>query len=72
MSGSTGPSSPTLPLAGSRHKTEGPATTLVFLGIELDSVAMEIRLPREKLEQLKRDGGEVAQPAVMSCSMPVW
>ncbi len=34
-----------------RHKT----TTLVFLGIELDSVAMEIRLPREKLERLKRE-----------------
>ena len=37
------------------RKTEGPATTLVFLGIELDSVAGEIRLPKEKLERLKRE-----------------
>ncbi len=34
-------------------KTEGPATKLVFLGIELDSVSMTISLPREKLERLR-------------------
>lgn len=27
------------------EKTEGPSTTLTFLGIELDSIAMELRLP---------------------------
>ena len=36
------------------EKSEGPATTLPFLGIEIDSVAMELRLPKEKLSQVKR------------------
>ena len=36
-----------IPLAP--HKTEGPATTLTFLGIELDTVAMQARLPPDKL-----------------------
>ncbi len=35
------------------HKVEGPATTLTFLGIELDSVAAELRLPQAKLRELK-------------------
>lgn len=34
---------------------EGPATTITFLGIELDSIAMEIRLPQEKLACLQSD-----------------
>ena len=34
------------------EKDEGPATTISFVGIELDSVAMEIRLPQEKLKRL--------------------
>ena len=34
-------------------KTEGPATAIEFLGLELDSVAREIRLPRPKLEKLR-------------------
>ena len=34
-------------------KDEGPATAITFLGIELDSVAMEIRLPPEKLDRLR-------------------
>ena len=34
-------------------KLEGPTTRLVFLGFELDTVAWEIRLPRQKLEELK-------------------
>lgn len=37
------------------HKTEGPAQVIVFLGIELDTGAMEVRLPREKLERLKHE-----------------
>ncbi len=40
-----------LPLA--LHKKEGPATCLTYLGIELDTVAMEIRLPAQKLHRLK-------------------
>ena len=34
-------------------KSVGPATTLVFLGIEIDSVREELRLPEDKLMQLK-------------------
>ena len=37
----------------SAHKVEGPATTLTFLGILLDTVACEMRLPKEKLRRLK-------------------
>ena len=33
-------------------KMEGPCTTLVFLGIEVNTVAMQLRLPREKLVRL--------------------
>jgi len=33
-------------------KVEGPSTKLEFLGLELDSKAMEVRLPPEKLEYL--------------------
>ena len=33
-------------------KIEGPATTLTFLGIQLDTVTMDIRLPEEKLVHL--------------------
>ena len=30
------------------RKKEGPATCIGFLGMELDSVAMQVRLPAEK------------------------
>ncbi len=33
-------------------KTEGPATKLTFLGIELDTASLTISLPQEKLERL--------------------
>ena len=33
------------------EKTQGPCTTLTFLGIELDSLDMESRLPIDKLEK---------------------
>ena len=35
------------------NKVEGPSTTLVFLGIEIDSVKQELWLPAEKLHRLK-------------------
>ena len=38
---------PTVP-----EKEEGLATTLVFLGMELDSTARQIRLPQDKLHNL--------------------
>ena len=37
----------------SEKKFEGPTTTLVFLGIELDTVALELRLPGDKLSRLR-------------------
>ncbi len=37
------------------NKTEGPTTKLVFLGIEIDTVAMTLRLPAVKLERLQRE-----------------
>ena len=35
-------------------KTEGPSTTISFLGMELDTIAMEIRLPADKLQRLQK------------------
>ena len=35
------------------EKDEGPATKIGFLGMELDTEALEIRLPLDKLQQLK-------------------
>ena len=35
------------------EKVEGPSTTISFLGIVLDIVRMEIRLPVDKLERIK-------------------
>ena len=35
------------------EKCEGPSVYIVFWGIEIDCVSMEMRLPRDKLEQLK-------------------
>ena len=40
-----------LPLA--EDKIEGPTTVLTFLGIELDTAEMLMRLPQEKLTRLK-------------------
>ena len=36
-------------------KLEGPSTCLTFLGIEIDTVTMQARLPREKLSSLKQE-----------------
>lgn len=35
------------------EKTEGPATTIVFLGIELDTCFMEARLPDDEIQKIK-------------------
>jgi len=40
------------------EKTEGPAQVMVFMGIELDSVAQEARLPSDKLQRLKSSFAE--------------
>ena len=34
------------------HKREGPTTCLTFLGIEVDTVAGQLRLPADKLDRL--------------------
>ena len=34
------------------HKCEGPTPLITFLGIELDSTTMEIRLPTLKIDKL--------------------
>ena len=36
-------------------KLEGPSTCLVFLGIEVDIEALQLRLPRDKLSRLKSE-----------------
>ena len=36
-----------------RHKTEGPMTTLAFLGILVDSCNFQLRLPADKLSRLQ-------------------
>jgi hypothetical protein len=35
------------------HKTEGPSSCITFLGILLDTVAQELRLPPEKIQRLQ-------------------
>ena len=35
------------------EKIEGPATTLTYLGIEMDTVNMQLRLPQDKLDRVK-------------------
>ena len=35
------------------EKVEGPTVSLVFLGIELDTMAMQLRLPEDKLARVK-------------------
>ena len=39
------------------HKREGPVTCIVFLGIEIDTIAGELRLPEEKMERLLQEWG---------------
>ncbi len=41
-----------LGLPAEPEKDEGPATSLTFLGIVIDTVAMELRLPQEKLSRM--------------------
>ena len=42
-----------LAVPNASQKTDGPATCLVFLGIEVDSMAGELRLPHDKLQRLQ-------------------
>lgn len=47
-----------VPLAA--EKTEGPTSVITFLGISIDTVNMECRLPEEKLVTLRAEVGRVA------------
>jgi hypothetical protein len=40
-----------IPIA--EHKSEGPTTCIVFLGIEIDTLSGQLRLPSDKLERLR-------------------
>ena len=42
-----------VPLA--MEKLEGPSTTLTFLGVEIDTAKMEIRLPDDKLQRIRQE-----------------
>lgn len=44
------------------EKTEGPTSVLIFLGIEIDTVAGQIRLPQEKLIKLQTSVKQWMQP----------
>ena len=35
------------------NKTEGPSTTLEFMGVILDTVRMEARIPGDKVEHIQ-------------------
>jgi hypothetical protein len=35
------------------EKTKGPSTVITFLGVEFDTINMELRLPSEKLQKLQ-------------------
>ena len=48
-----------------REKVCQPSTSLTFLGIEVDTLAIELRLPQEKLERLKEAIYRVAGSEVM-------
>ena len=49
----------------SKQKTFGPLTTMTYLGIEIDSVSFEVRLPQDKLNQCR----EKLQEAIGSSKM---
>uniref|UniRef100_A0A1X7T0Z1 Uncharacterized protein n=1 Tax=Amphimedon queenslandica TaxID=400682 RepID=A0A1X7T0Z1_AMPQE len=51
-----------LPVAS--QKVVGPATTIVFLGILIDSVRQEVRLHDDKLTRLRHElrPGEISMP----------
>ena len=41
------------------EKTEGPQTVIIFLGLELDSDLMEVRIPKDKIEHLQAQIKEI-------------
>ena len=47
-------------------KLEGPATSLLFLGIEVDTIKLQIRLPSDKLAYLKEKLADAVTRKCMS------
>ena len=47
-------------------KLVGPVTCLTFLGIEIDTMALQIRLPEDKLTNLRRELSQVVSKRVIS------
>lgn len=47
-------------------KLEGPTTCLTFLGIEIDTIALQVRLPEEKLRSLQSELTQVVARKVIS------
>ena len=43
-----------LGLLAALEKTVGPSTIITFLGIEIDSVAQQLKLPNDKLSHLQQ------------------
>ena len=43
------------------HKTEGPSRTITFLGIQLDTIQMEARLPTDKLAKYTTNISQLAK-----------
>ena len=43
----------TLGVSIAQEKCEGPTTCLTFLGIEIDTQALELRLPADKLNRVQ-------------------
>ena len=46
-------------------KLVGPVTCLTFLGIEIDTMALQIRLPEDKLTNLRRELSQVVSKRVI-------
>ena len=66
-----------LGLPAAVEKSEGPTTKLEYLGIELDSVALELRLPQVKLVRLIAIGPATLYPLGLSYykkseAPPIW
>ena len=49
------------------HKTHGPATTLTFLGLQLDTLAMQARLPPDKLLRYSENIEHALKKTLSSC-----
>ena len=47
------------------EKIEGPTAAIIFLGVLLDTQKSELRLPSEKMEEIKKIGARMEKKAVV-------